>query len=88
MSRTLAGSLSVHFLLHGRWWVGALVGLASACLATMGGLTESMIKRDLRIKDLGSILPGHGGLMDRLDSLLVAAPVVWWLLYVFVPPVG
>ncbi len=85
---TLAGSLSVHFLLQGRWWVGALVGLASACLATMGDLTESMIKRDLRIKDLGSILPGHGGLMDRLDSLLVAAPVVWWLLYVFVPPVS
>lgn len=80
------GVWGVPFFLHGQWWVGALVGLAVAALATLGDLTESMIKRDLGIKDLGSILPGHGGLMDRLDSLLVSAPAVWWLLYVLVPP--
>lgn len=84
---SLVGAWAVPFLLGGRWWVGVLVGVSAACLATMGDLTESMLKRDLGIKDFGSILPGHGGLMDRLDSLLVAAPAVWWLLYVFVPPV-
>ena len=61
------------------------LGLVVVVSATVGDLTESTIKRDLGIKDLGSILPGHGGFMDRLDSLLLSAPVVWALLTVFVP---
>ena len=81
----LGGALSVSLALHGPWWAGALVGLAAAVTATVGDLTESTVKRDLGIKDMGSILPGHGGLMDRLDSLLLVAPVVWALLTVFVP---
>ena len=81
----IAGIATVTLILGGHWWVGALVGLAVVVSATVGDLTESTIKRDLGIKDMGSILPGHGGFMDRLDSLLFSAPVVWALLAVFVP---
>jgi phosphatidate cytidylyltransferase len=81
----LGGALSVSLALGGPWWAGALVGLATAVTATVGDLTESTVKRDLGIKDMGSILPGHGGVMDRMDSLLLVAPVVWALLAVFVP---
>jgi phosphatidate cytidylyltransferase len=80
-----AGALTVHYLLHGQVWQGLLLGLAAVGAATLGDLVESMIKRDLDIKDMGHLLPGHGGIMERLDSLLVMAPVVWVLLAVFVP---
>jgi phosphatidate cytidylyltransferase len=66
-------------------WQGALVGLAVMVTATLGDLGESMIKRDLGIKDMGSLLPGHGGIMDRLDSLLPAAPVAYLLFSWLVP---
>lgn len=81
----IAGVATVMVILGGSWWAGAVLGLAVAVSATIGDLTESTIKRDLGIKDLGSILPGHGGLMDRMDSLLLAAPVAWAILTVLVP---
>ena len=82
----VGGAIAVVLLLDGPWWGGALLGAVHAIAATVGDLTESTIKRDLGIKDMGTILPGHGGIMDRLDSLLLVAPVAWALLAWVVPP--
>ena len=79
-----AGAVLLPWLLHADVWQGLLLGAAAVAAATLGDLVESMIKRDLQIKDMGSVFPGHGGAMDRLDSLVFVAPVAWLLMSVFV----
>jgi phosphatidate cytidylyltransferase len=70
--------------LGGDWWVGVLLGLIAVVMATLGDLCESVMKRDLGIKDMSQIIPGHGGLMDRLDSLLATVAPIWLLLHYLV----
>lgn len=79
------GVMAATWLLKVDWWVGVILGVVMVAFGTAGDLIESMIKRDVGIKDMSSFLPGHGGIMDRLDSLLVAAPVAWLVMYLFVP---
>jgi len=81
----IGGAILLVTLLHGHWWQGALLGIAAVAAAVLGDLAESAIKRDLDIKDMGHVLPGHGGVMERIDSLLIVAPVAWLLLTVFIP---
>ncbi|TFV47169.1 phosphatidate cytidylyltransferase [Blastococcus sp. TF02A-35] len=81
----LLGTLVLTLTFHAPWWTGVVFGVAIAATATIGDLAESLIKRDLGIKDMGTILPGHGGIMDRLDSLLPCAALSYLLLSVFAP---
>ncbi len=67
------------FLLNEPWWVGLVLAVGMVAAATAGDLAESMVKRELGVKDMSSILPGHGGVMDRLDSILFAAPMAFIL---------
>jgi phosphatidate cytidylyltransferase len=78
----IGSAVALPLLVDGAWWIGLLLGAVVVVTATLGGLAESLIKRDLGIKDMGNLLPEHGGIMDRLDSLLPTAPVVAVLLAV------
>jgi phosphatidate cytidylyltransferase len=79
-----AGWALVVYLLDGDWWVGVCLGLIAVVMATLGDLCESVMKRDLGIKDMSQVIPGHGGLMDRLDSLLATIAPIWLLLHYLV----
>ena len=76
----IGGYLAFHYLLDRNGWIGAAVGLLAVITATTGDLIESSLKRDFSIKDMSNLLPGHGGMMDRLDSIVLTAPALWLVL--------
>ena len=78
-----AGVLFLTLTFHEAWWKGLVFGVLICITATLGDLGESVIKRDIGVKDMGSLLPGHGGVMDRLDSMLPCAAVAYLLLAAF-----
>ena len=79
---SIGGALSFNYILDLQWWIGALVALMIVVTATSGDLIESAMKRDLSLKDMGTLLPGHGGMLDRLDSVLLSAPALYLALEV------
>ena len=83
---TAVGSAVLLFLFFdvAVWW-GLFFGLAVSAAAVVGDLAESMIKRDIGVKDMSNLLPGHGGLMDRLDSIVFAAPTAYLILAIIAP---
>lgn len=83
VSAVIAGVLLATLMLGQPWWVGVILGLVLCGTATVGDLTESLIKRDLGVKDMSSWLPGHGGFLDRLDSILPSCATVYILFVIF-----
>ena len=79
----IAGILLSVFMIQMEWWFGIVFGLTMVATATIGDLTESLIKRDLGIKDISTWLPGHGGFLDRLDSILPSAAAAYALYVLF-----
>ncbi len=73
----MAGILLAVLMLHQQWWLGVVMGVLLALVGTAGDLMESLIKRDIGVKDISTWLPGHGGFLDRLDSILPSAAVAY-----------
>jgi phosphatidate cytidylyltransferase len=84
----VAGVLVAMFMLQLPFWTGLILGVVILGTATAGDLGESMIKRDMGIKDMSSWIPGHGGVLDRLDSILLSAPAALALYYLLTPLVN
>jgi phosphatidate cytidylyltransferase len=89
MASIVAGTASsfgfVVWGFHGEWWQGLLFAAVMLLAAVFGDLAESLIKRDLGVKDMSSLLPGHGGVMDRMDSILPAALIAYLFASIFFP---
>jgi phosphatidate cytidylyltransferase len=85
---TLAATVAAYFFFDGEWYIGTAVGAACAMAAVMGDLAESALKRDIQVKDMSTALPGHGGILDRIDSLLFATPVGYVVFAIFLGTLG
>lgn len=85
LAAVVAGILAAVFILELPWWFGIVLGVALTVTAVAGDLTESMVKRDLRLKDMSNWLPGHGGVFDRLDSMLPSGAMAFALYFVATP---
>lgn len=89
MASIVAGTASsfafVVWGFHGAWWQGLIFAAVMLLAAVFGDLAESLIKRDLGVKDMSSLLPGHGGVMDRMDSILPAALIAYLFASIFFP---
>lgn len=79
----LIGVAAFVWVFDAPWWQGLIMGAVLTITATAGDFVESAIKRDIGVKDMGSLLPGHGGIMDRLDSLVINAFAAWALFALF-----
>lgn len=80
LAAAIGGAVGMAILFQVGWWWGAVAGVLIAAAAVLGDFAESLVKRDLGVKDMSGLLPGHGGVMDRVDSILFAAPVGYALL--------
>jgi phosphatidate cytidylyltransferase len=85
LATAIGSALLLYSLFDVALWLGAGFGVLVSIAAVLGDLSESLLKRDLGIKDMSNLLPAHGGVMDRLDSIVFAAPTAYLLLYVLVP---
>lgn len=81
--QSVVGILSFVYIFDAPWWQGLIAGLVLTVTATGGDFVESAVKRDLGVKDMGTFIPGHGGMMDRLDSLIPNAFVSWLIFTIF-----
>ena len=81
--QSIVGIVAFIYIFDAPWWQGLIAGVVLTVSATGGDFIESAVKRDLGVKDMGTIVPGHGGIMDRLDSLIPNAFVTWVLFSIF-----